>query len=77
MLPATGRQHRGGCIKNEQARYDIGWDNQKTTHLVWSCRENGPNATTKKSQLTGNLKEGKNEAVPDEPGKMGYIYSHE
>jgi hypothetical protein len=26
-----------------------------------------------KSWLTENLKEGKNEAVPDEPGKMGYI----
>jgi len=26
-----------------------------------------------KSRLTGNLKEGKNEAVPEEPGKMGYI----
>ena len=23
--------------------------------------------------LTGNMKEGKNEAVPEEPGKMGYI----
>jgi len=22
-------------------------DNQETTYLVWSCRENGPNATTK------------------------------
>jgi len=26
-----------------------------------------------KSRLTVNLKEGKNEAVPEEPGKMGYI----
>jgi len=26
-----------------------------------------------KSWLIGNLKEGKNEAAPDEPGKMGYI----
>jgi len=26
-----------------------------------------------KSWLTGNLKEGKNETVPEEPGKMGYI----
>jgi hypothetical protein len=25
------------------------------------------------SWLTGNLKEGKNEAVPEEPGKMEYI----
>jgi len=33
--------------KTEQARYDIGWDNPKTTHLVWSCRENGTNATSK------------------------------
>jgi hypothetical protein len=23
--------------------------------------------------LIGNLKEGKNEALPEEPGKMGYI----
>ena len=23
--------------------------------------------------FTGNLKEGKNEAAPEEPGKMGYI----
>jgi len=23
-------------------------DNPETTYLVWSCRENGPNATTKK-----------------------------
>jgi hypothetical protein len=28
-----------------------------------------------KLRLTGNLKEGKNEAVPEEPGKMGYIQS--
>jgi hypothetical protein len=27
--------------------------------------------------FTGNLKEGKNEAFPGEPGKMEYIYSHE
>jgi hypothetical protein len=27
-----------------------------------------------KSRLTGNLKKGKNEAVPEGPGKMGYIY---
>jgi hypothetical protein len=26
-----------------------------------------------KSRLTGNTKEGKNEVVPEEPGKMGYI----
>jgi hypothetical protein len=26
-----------------------------------------------KSLLTGNRKEGKNEAAPEEPGKMGYI----
>jgi hypothetical protein len=26
-----------------------------------------------KSGLTGNLKEGKNEVVPEEPGEMGYI----
>ena len=31
--------------------------NPKTTNLVWSCRENGPNAITKNY----------------EPGKMGYI----
>jgi len=30
-----------------------------------------------KSWFTGNLKEGKNEAVPGKPGKMEYIYSHE
>ena len=23
--------------------------------------------------LTGNMKEGENEALPEEPGKMGYI----
>ena len=34
-------------MKNGRARYDIGWDNPKTTNLVWSCRENGPNTTTK------------------------------
>ena len=33
--------------KNEQARYDIAWDDRKTAHLVWSCRENGPNAIMK------------------------------
>jgi hypothetical protein len=27
--------------------------------------------------LTGNLKEGKNEVVPEETGEMGYIYSNE
>ena len=26
-----------------------------------------------KSRLTGNLKEGKNDAAPEEPGKMRYI----
>jgi hypothetical protein len=26
-----------------------------------------------KIMVTGNVKEGKNEAVPEEPGKMGYI----
>jgi hypothetical protein len=26
-----------------------------------------------KLRLTGNLKEGKNEAIPEEPGNMGYI----
>ena len=26
-----------------------------------------------KLRLAGNLKEGKDEAVPEEPGKMGYI----
>ena len=31
--------------------------NPKTTHLVWSCRENGPNAITKNY----------------EPGKIRYI----
>ena len=30
-----------------------------------------------KLRFTGNLKEGKNEAVPGEPGKMEYTYSHE
>jgi hypothetical protein len=33
--------------KNEQAGHDIGWDNPKATHLVQSCRENGPNTITK------------------------------
>jgi hypothetical protein len=28
-----------------------------------------------KSRFTGNLKEGKNECVPGEPGKMEYIQS--
>jgi hypothetical protein len=40
--------------------------------LVWTCRENGPNAIITNLWLTGNLKEGKNESVPEEPGKMGY-----
>jgi hypothetical protein len=26
-----------------------------------------------KSRLTGNLKEGKNKAVPEVPAKMGYV----
>jgi hypothetical protein len=30
-----------------RARYNIGRDNSKTTHLVWTCREDGPNAITK------------------------------
>ena len=30
-----------------------------------------------KSWLTGNLKEGINKPVPEDPGKMGYIYSNE
>jgi hypothetical protein len=29
----------------------------------------------KKSRLTGNLKEGKNEAFPEGPGRMGYTES--
>jgi hypothetical protein len=33
----------------------------------------GPNATTKKLRFTGKLKEGRNEAVPEEPEKMEYI----
>jgi hypothetical protein len=28
-------------------RYNIGWDNSKKTHFVWTCRENGPNVITK------------------------------
>jgi len=27
--------------------FTTGWDNSKTTHLVWTCRENGPNTITK------------------------------
>jgi len=33
--------------KNRRARYDIEWHKPETTYLVWSCRENGPNLTTK------------------------------
>jgi hypothetical protein len=48
-------------------------DNLKTTHLVWTCWENGPNAVAKKHDQLDTLRKEKNKVIAEEPGKMGYI----
>jgi hypothetical protein len=41
-------------------------------NFVWSCRELAER-DYQELCLTGNLKEENNQAVPKEPGKVGYI----
>jgi hypothetical protein len=60
----------------ESARYDIGWRNPKTTYLIRSCRENGPNATTKNYDSLETWRKEKTRPSPENL-KRWNIYSHE
>ena len=62
--------------KNEQATCDIEWDNPKTTHLVLSCRENGPKATTKNHDYLETWKKEKTRLLTKNLVRWD-IYSHE
>ena len=44
-LDRKTNEYVGG--KNRRVRYNIGLESPKTTHLVWTCRENGPNVVNK------------------------------
>ena len=62
--------------KNGRARYDIGWHNPETTYLVWSCRENGPNTTTKNYDLLETWRKETTRPSPENL-ELWNIYSHE
>ena len=50
--------------------------NPETTRLVWSCRENGPNATTKNYDLLETWRKTKTRPSPENLERWN-IYSHE
>jgi len=62
--------------KNGRARYDIGWHNPETTYLVWSCRENGLNATTKNYDSLKTWRKEKTRPSPENLERWN-IHSHE
>ena len=59
-----------------RARYDTGWHNLETTYLAWSCRQNGPNATTKNYDSLETWRREKTTPSPENLERWN-IYSHE
>jgi hypothetical protein len=47
---------------------------RKQLIFLWTCWGNGPNAIAKNYDKLETWREEKYEVVPEEPGKMGYIY---
>jgi hypothetical protein len=60
VLYITDLKSLDGC-----ASYDIGWHNPETTYLVWSCRENGLNASTKNYDSLKTWRKGKKKPSPE------------
>jgi hypothetical protein len=56
--------------------YNMGWHNPKTTYVVWSCRENGPNASTKNHDSLETWRKETTRPSPENLERWN-IYSHE
>jgi hypothetical protein len=65
-----------GYIKNGRARYCLGLYNPKTTHLLWTCWENGPNTVAKNYDQLENWSKEKTRSSPKNLG-IWEIYCHE
>jgi hypothetical protein len=67
---------RMSILEEKWTRKIYWWHNPETTYLVWSCRENGPNATIKNYDSMETWRKEKTRLSPENLETWN-IYSHE